>query len=151
MKFPFRVSRLLVVLVLGMACGLVACKSSGRVSVPVTAESLVHHRYEVVTMNGKPLQLQQDAPSEISFGENLVITGKACNRFRGEGRLAGNVLMVPNAIATRMFCAEEDLNKLESILFAMFNTGATITIVDNGLVLSDSDNSVEFIRRDLAQ
>ena len=151
MNLPFRASRLLLVFALGLACGLAACKTSGKNSTPVTAESLVHHRFEVVSLNKEPIKLQQDAPSELSFGENLVITGKACNRFRGEGRLAGNVLTVPNAIATRMFCVEADLNRLESALFAMFSKGATITMTADGLVLADDDNSVEFVRRDLAQ
>ena len=150
MKFPFRLSRLLVLSTLVLACALVACKTSGRENTPVTAESIANHRFEVVSMNGVPLNTQQDAPSEINFGENLVITGKACNRFRGEGRIADNVLTVPNAIATRMFCAEEDLNKLETVLFAMFNKGAAMTVTADGLVLSDKDNSVQFVRRDLA-
>lgn len=128
-----------------------ACKPASATTKELTDQDLMHHRFEVVSLNEKPLSTQKDTPSEISFNEDMNITGKACNRFRGKATLAKGVLTMPNAAATRMFCAEEDLNKLESALFAMLSKGAKISLEGEQLVLSDKDNVITFTRRDLVQ
>lgn len=131
--------------------GLGACKATGNAEKELTAQDLMHHRFEIVSLNNAPLSGQKDAPSEISFNEDMNVSGKACNRFRGKATLANGVITMPNAVSTKMFCAEDDLNKLETALFALLSQGATVSLEGERLTLSGKDTVIVFQQRDLVQ
>ena len=66
---------------LAMLCGLLmmglimGCKNTGSQSSAVTAVDLMHHRYEIVSFNDAPVEVAGDVAIELSFGENMHISG----------------------------------------------------------------------------
>lgn len=119
--------------------------------VAVTANDLMHHRYEIVSFNETPVEVAGDVAIELSFGENMHISGKACNRFSGQASVVNGVLKAPHLAATKMFCADELSNTLESTLFAMFTQGVAVNLDGDKLILRDGDNTIVYTRRDLMQ
>ncbi|MBK4715587.1 MULTISPECIES: heat shock protein HslJ [Tenebrionibacter/Tenebrionicola group] len=119
----------------------------------IGAERLQHHRYVLQSVNGSPLgELNQPARQpEISFGENLHVSGAMCNRFMGQGKLTGDILKVDGMASTRMMCAEPQLNALDKIIGTMLNNGARISLSDKQLTLKDADNTLVYTLADLVQ
>jgi len=142
--------QLLLFTLVVLSLSLAACKS-GKDDAMLTANDLVHRRFELVTMNGDPVSEQNDTSLELSFGENMRVSGKACNRFAGTATLDKGVLTMRNAASTRMFCAESRLNELETILFAMFEKGAEAALDKDTLTLKGNGHVLVYARRDLAQ
>ena len=134
---------------LALFLSLAACVKGN--SATLSAEDLQHRRFELVTMNGEPLFAQNDTSLELSFGANMHVSGKACNRFVGTAAIEGGKLVMRNAASTRMFCAESKLNELEMILFAMFQSGAEVTLDKETLTLEGNGHTLVYARRDLAQ
>ena len=139
----------LLFLPLALFLSLAACAAGN--SAALTAGDLQHRRFELVTMNGDPLFAQNDTSLELSFGENMHVSGKACNRFVGTATIEDNKLVMRNAASTRMFCAESKLNELEMILFAMLQKGAEVTLDKETLTLEGNGHTLVYARRDLAQ
>lgn len=133
--------------------GLAGCRNTDPASRggAVTAADLVHHRYEIVSFNDEPIEADGDVAIEISFGENMHVSGKACNRFNGKGSVENGVLKAPNMVATKMFCADQRVNVLESALFGMLQTGAEVHLEGDRLILEGKDNTIVYTRRDLVQ
>lgn len=146
-----KVRTIISLLSLSLLLGLSACSYFEGSGTPAAVEDLEHHRYEARFLNNEKIDLQHDVASELSFGEDLHISGKACNRFAGKANLENGVLTAPNIAATRMFCAEESLNAMENALFTMFRKGGKVTIEGENLFLSDDENTITFVRRDLLQ
>lgn len=148
-----------MVRVFAILCGIVmmgllmGCKNtdSGSQTSVVTAADLMHHRYEIVSFNDAPVEVAGDVAIELSFGENMHISGKACNRFSGQSSITNGVLKAPHLAATKMFCADELSNSLESTLFAMFGKGVSVSLDGEKLILKDGDNTIVYTRRDLMQ
>ncbi|EYI86888.1 heat-inducible protein, partial [Salmonella enterica subsp. enterica serovar Heidelberg str. N18413] len=46
---------------------------------------------------------------ELSFGEDMTVSGKMCNQFTGEGKLSDGELKVKNLAMTRMMWGEAGL------------------------------------------
>ena len=144
------ISLLCAILIMGALMGCKNTDSSGQ-DKTVTAADLMHHRYELVTFNNEAVPVAGDVAIEIAFGENMHVSGKACNRFNGNSSIENGVLKAPHLASTRMFCAEEKVNQLETALFGMLSTGAKVTIDGDKLILRDGDNRIIYTRRDLMQ
>ncbi|MCL1889341.1 MAG: META domain-containing protein [Desulfovibrionaceae bacterium] len=93
----------------------------------ITQEDLLHHRFVLVSSDGKNFSAKERIPA-IEFNEGLRVSGVVCNRFTGQGRLAGNVLAVDQLASTKMLCADPDLNELENLLTRMLSEGAELRI-----------------------
>ena len=111
-----------------------ACLKNAKGNNAITQQDLLHHRFVLVSSDGKDFSAKERVPS-IEFNEGLHISGDACNRFTGQGRLVGNVLTVEHLASTKMFCAGPDLNELESMLARMLSSGVELCFDGQILVI----------------
>ena len=93
----------------------------------ITQQDLIHHRFVLVSSDGKDFSAKEPIPS-IEFNEGLRISGAVCNRFTGQGRLAGNVLTVEQMASTKMLCVNPDLDALEKLLTRMLSEGVELRL-----------------------
>lgn len=113
---------------------------------PVTKESLMHHRYELVSVNGEAVTWER--VPEISFGEGFRVFGRVCNQFFGEGELKDGKLFVSKMGSTKMLCPDEKLDGLETGLSQMLMEGVEISLNGNELVLKRGDMILTYALRD---
>lgn len=69
-----------VVTLIALSMLMAGCVSNGKVS--VNREQLQHHRFVLQSVNGKAFTATNNPP-ELSFGENMTVSGKMCNQFHG--------------------------------------------------------------------
>lgn len=103
-----------IVTLVALSFMMTGCVSSGKVS--VKREQLEHHRFVLESVNGKTV-----TGPELSFGEDMTVSGKMCNQFTGEAKLSDGELKVKNVAMTRMVCADPQLNALDSIISEVFS------------------------------
>lgn len=133
---------------------LTGCGQTTGNTVKVSPEALMHHRYVLESVDGKPFSSQQPINKRaqtLSFGENLHISGKMCNSFSGQGVLNDNVLKVSQIAMTRMFCTNSQLNQLDQTIGKMLMGGANITLENDKLILKANGNTLVYQRQDLVQ
>ncbi|ELY2906128.1 heat shock protein HslJ [Cronobacter dublinensis] len=123
--------KILIPLLAGMA--LAGCQSTSSSS-HITPETLQHHSYVLQTVNGAPLDATRRVP-ELSFGEQMHVSGSMCNRFMGQGELHGDTLKVNGLASTRMLCAEPQLNELDKLIGEMLSQGAMVSVEKQQLTL----------------
>ena len=111
---------------------------------------LMHRRFVLESVNGAPYKSTFRTP-EIEFGENFNVYGQVCNRYRGQGKLAGNVLTVGQMATTMMMCPDEELNKLERDFGQMMQNGAKAELTGNTLILSGSGLTLVYTASDWKQ
>lgn len=104
---------------------------------------LMHRRFVLESVNGTPFNSSFRTP-DIEFGENFRVYGQVCNRYRGQGKLAGDVLTVAQMASTLMMCPDQALNKLERDFSEMLRNGAEIKFVDNTLTLSGNGQTLVY-------
>lgn len=126
---------------------LAGCAQSGDKGT-VTAQDLQHHRYVLQTVDGKPLDGIKRMP-ELSFGENMHISGAMCNRFMGQATLADNTLKAKGLGMTMMMCAEPQLNQLDHMINDMLTTGAKVGLTQQQLTLKTSQHTLVYKLADL--
>ncbi|VEB97412.1 Heat shock protein hslJ [Cedecea lapagei] len=116
----------------------------------VTAQDLQHHRFVLESVDGKPLDVKnsQRAP-ELSFGENLHISGAMCNRFMGQGILEGDTLKAKGMGMTMMLCVEPQLNELDHRINEMMTAGAKVSLANQRLVLKSGQHTLTYKLADL--
>ncbi|WP_058910228.1 heat shock protein HslJ [Entomohabitans teleogrylli] len=129
---------------------LSGCAQSGSPSA-VTAQQLQHHRFVLESVNGAALATPQGNKPEISFGENMHVSGSMCNRFTGQGALAGNQLTVAGMASTRMLCADPQLNQLDQVIGELLTNGATISLAQQSLTLQNGQHTLVYKLQDLVQ
>jgi heat shock protein HslJ len=128
-----------VVTLIALGLLLAGCVSNGKMS--VSREQLENHRFVLESVNGASVKAAQNPP-ELSFGEDMKIAGRMCNRFSGQGRLSDGELTVKNTAMTRMLCSDPQLNELDHILSAMLNEGAQVDLTANQLTLATAQQTL---------
>ena len=108
---------------------------SGAGSEATTEKDLLHKRFELQSINGTAYDYKEVRPS-LEFNEDFRLAGEVCNRFMGPGTLENGVLSAKHMAATKKFCFEEAVNKLEMDFFALLNNGVTLEFDGQRLVLS---------------
>lgn len=68
--------------------------------VTVQEDQLVHHRFVLETVNGQDVPPGVKAP-ELSFNEDMHISGSMCNQFTGKGSLSEGVLKAKKVAMTK--------------------------------------------------
>ena len=113
----------------------------------VTKQDLVHKKFVLAAVDGKPFVTKVRAPT-LDFNEGLRVSGAVCNRFNGQAELEDGVLTVKHMASTRMFCPEQELNTLESDFSLMLMHGASIFLAGNTLTLRSDSRSIEFVEQE---
>lgn len=116
----------------------------------VTAQDLQHHRFVLESVDGKPLDVKNSKRSpELSFGENMHISGAMCNRFMGQATLENNTLKVKGLGMTMMLCVEPQLNDLDHRINDMLTSGAKVSLANQQLVLKSGQHTLTYKLADL--
>lgn len=134
-----------VVTLIALSMLMAGCVSNGKVS--VNREQLQHHRFVLQSVNGKAVTATN--PPELSFGENMTVSGKMCNQFHGQGKLSDGELKVKDMAMTRMMCAEPQLNALDGIVSDMFKQGAQVDLTADQLTLATAEQTLTYKLADL--
>lgn len=129
------------------AITLSACSMNQDTS--VKQNDLQHHRFELVSVDGTPVAASQGRVPEIQFGEDLHVSGKMCNGFFGKGELHNNVLTVKGMGATRMLCADQNLNQWDQVIGDVLNKGASVNLNQGTLVLTEGQHTLIYKLKDL--
>ncbi|EDV9704323.1 heat shock protein HslJ [Salmonella enterica subsp. enterica] len=132
-----------IVTLVALSFIMTGCVSSGKVS--VKREQLEHHRFVLESVNGKTV-----TDPELSFGEDMTVSGKMCNQFTGEGKLSNGELKVKNLAMTRMLCADPQLNALDGTISEVFSKGAQVDLTANQLTLATAETTLMYKLADLA-
>ena len=130
-----------------LAALTIACVKNYGGNSTITQQDLLHHRFVLVSSDGKDFSTKERVPS-IEFNEGMHISGAACNRFTGQGRLVGNMLTVEQLASTKMFCVDPDLNELESLLVRMLSQGAELRLDGQNLVIRQGGHELLYKFRD---
>lgn len=120
---------------------LSGCVYNSKVS--TGAEQLQHHRFVLTSVNGQPLNTG-DKPLELSFGEEMYVSGNMCNRFSGKGKVSDGELKVKALAMTRMLCADPQLNTLDATLGKMLREGAQVDLTETQLTLATADQTLVY-------
>ncbi len=97
-------------------------------------------------LEGKHFQIREhngtkpDRKSTISF-----LKGKAhveiCNNFSGGYDLSNNILRTEQMIGTQKGCINNNLMEIEDAFGPLLETGAEVTITDDGLTLANKEST----------
>lgn len=121
-------------------CGCAGAKAPSR-------EDLMHRRFVLSEVDGKAFSGAERVP-DIAFDENFRVYGAVCNRYMGQGELAGDVLTVRQAASTKMLCGDDELNNLETLFHQMLQAGAKIDLSDASLTLRQGGRALTYTLRD---
>ncbi|MBY7516912.1 heat shock protein HslJ [Escherichia fergusonii] len=122
------------------------CVSNGKMF--VNRDQLQHHRFVLESVNGKPVTGETTQP-ELSFGENMTVSGSMCNHFTGKGNLSDGELRVKDLAMTRKMCANPQLNELDKTISQMLSNGAQVDLTANQLTLATAEHTLMFKLADL--
>ncbi|TCW07764.1 heat shock protein HslJ [Raoultella sp. BIGb0138] len=125
---------------------LSGCVYNSKVS--TGAEQLQHHRFVLTSVDGQGLK-PGEKPLELSFGEDMYVSGNMCNRFSGKGKISDGELKVKTLAMTRMLCADPGLNALDSTLSKMLRDGAQVDLTESQLTLATADRTLVYKLADL--
>lgn len=143
----------LMYMVFSLVCLGTCVSCSGSSAGAPSAADLLHHRYVLTHVDGEEFTgLPDPRIPEISFNENMHISGQMCNRFSGQGELsADGVLTVKQMVSTKMLCVNPKLNKLESTISKMLMDGAQLTLSGENLIVRQGENELIYVRKDLVK
>ena len=133
-----------------LAAFTVACGKNSDGDCAITQQALLHHRFVLVSSDGRDFSAKEHVPS-IEFNEGLRISGVACNRFVGQGRLAGDVLTVEQMAFTKMFCLDQELNELDSLLARMLSGGVGLRLSGQNLAIRQGGHELVYRLSDLVR
>lgn len=139
---------LLIVIVSGVFM-LAGCGEKDKGIIPEKAD-LTHHRYEILTMDGKQYEKFHEMPAPyIEFGENFTVNGKICNVFRGQGTLENGTLKVAQMASTMMLCPNDQGNQLERMFNQLLTEGSEVRLDGEKLVIRGQGGELVYTLRDL--
>lgn len=108
---------------------------------------LMHHHFVLVKANGQ--DIISDKQAELEFGEHMTITGKMCNHFSGKVSLNDNVIKGVSLDMTKMFCNDNQLNKLDIVIEQLIIDSAKVELTKDQLILRNKDNELIYKIKEL--
>lgn len=136
-----------IMALLALSAVLSGCVSSR--SDTLKPEQLANQRFVLESVNGQPVQLTGPLP-EISFDQDLRVSGKMCNGFTGQGKLSGGELTVKHMGMTMMLCVEPQRNELDHTINTLLSNGVQVDITNNQLTLATASQSLVYKRANKA-
>ncbi len=108
----------------------------------LTPEFLTGQKFKLVAVNGVALHATS-APTLV-FSPGFEISGKICNTFTGPAQLHNGLLTATPLASTRMACADEGLNQLETFFRTLLKNGAEISMDGTILYLKQGDTTLQY-------
>lgn len=99
-------------------------------------------RYILYSVDGKAFT-SENQPF-VEFDKDLNMAGAICNRFRGPATLENGILRTPGIVATRMMCPDENLSKLEPVVFKQLENGVVLRVEESDLIMQNAEIDLVF-------
>jgi heat shock protein HslJ len=131
-----------------LAAGMLlsGCVYNSKVS--TGAEQLQHHRFVLTSVNGQALKAGTK-PLELSFGEDMYVSGNMCNGFSGKGKISDGELKVKTLAMTRHAVRRFPAEYAGRTLSKMLRDGAQVDLTENQLTLATADQTLVYTLADL--
>ncbi|MBC8945060.1 META domain-containing protein [Xenorhabdus indica] len=124
---------------------LTACQSTGvSATGNITAKDLRHRNFALVSVNGEDVSNKEDTKLSITFGDKMFVSGTMCNNFMGVGKLKDDVLTVSKLSSSQIFCVNEKLNKWDQVMVDILTQGASVSLKDKQLMLTNKRNKLVY-------
>lgn len=149
-RFIFIFSFLCLAMLPLAACGDQG-KAQSEAKAAISAADLLHHNFELATVDGEAYVAGVEPVPYIAFNEGMNVSGAICNQFTGQGELTEGTLMVKQMASTKKLCVDEGLNKLETDFSMMLMSGSAVALEGGKLSLSKDDCKLEFVLKDKVQ
>ncbi|MCS3430652.1 META domain-containing protein [Klebsiella sp. BIGb0407] len=118
----------------------VASKGTHEAQKPLSPQDLVNNRFILQSVNGTPFVAKnKEKIPELSFDENLQMSGVMGNYFSGKATLSGDQLKTEGLAMTRMLSHNPQLNELDVQFDKMLNKGAKISFDGYELTLKNNE------------
>lgn len=116
-------------------------KTMGRVD----EADLRGRKFVLAKVDGEAFAVAMGEQPFLAFGDGLLVTGSACNSFRGPGELVNGVLTVANAASTRRMCIDPNLAGFERYFHRMLQSGVVLTLEGATLTLAGGGRTLEYV------
>ncbi|UPQ86963.1 META domain-containing protein [Vibrio sinaloensis] len=122
-----------------------ACASNGDDMKAITAQDLQHHNWELVSIDGKALELseKQKAP-RLEVGEKMTANGNAgCNNFFGQAELKDNQFRIEKMGMTMKMCVG-DIMDIEQAFSQTLSDWSDMSLTKDTMVLKNDVHTLTF-------
>lgn len=137
----FRAGRPLLLFVAVLcACAPLADRDQGDKGAALLADALRGRSFVLSELDGAPFKTAL-RPAELTFGEDLRLSGALCNRFSGQAELQGGLLRAEQLLSTRMLCLDAGLSALEADFLRLLRQGAELSLQGEQLTLRGAGRS----------
>lgn len=133
--------------VLMTACA--ANNTQGEAMKAVTAQDLQHHNWNLVQIDGNPIQVdEQNQAPRLEIGEKMTANGNAgCNNFFGQAELKDGQFRIEKMGMTMKMCAGTAMD-IEQTMSKTLSDWSAITVTKNGLELKGAEHTLTFELKD---
>ncbi|MDN3609734.1 META domain-containing protein [Vibrio ostreicida] len=133
-----------MLLALSLSVLVTACANNQH-SQTVASQDLQHHSWELVSMDGKTLALEQHQKRPtLEVGETLMTNGSAgCNNFFGQAELKNNQFRIDKMGMTMKMCMGDAMT-LERTFSQSLSEWSNITLDDNFMILTNETHTLTF-------
>ena len=113
---------------------------------PLSPQDLANNRFILKSVNDTPfIPLNNSKLPELSFDENLQISGAMGNYFSGKATLSGDQLKTQGLAMTRVLSHNPQLNELDVQLGKMLSDGAQISFDGYELTLKSNQYTLTWM------
>jgi Heat shock protein len=109
------------------------------------AGMLAGRKFVLRTMGGEAFEADDAAQPYIEFGQDMHVSGRACNQFSGQGRLREGRLQANRMAATLMLCVNPVLQQFEDMFHEMLRSGGNIALDGKTLRMEGNGLQLEFV------
>ncbi len=110
----------------------------------VEEAELIGRKFTLANVDGAAFVVSMGTRPFIEFGEGMLVSGNACNIFRGPGELTDGVLRVANAVSTRRMCIDPALAEFEKYFHKMLREGVVVALEGDTLTLTGGGGTLEY-------
>ncbi|MEF1290631.1 META domain-containing protein [Vibrio sp. M260118] len=122
-----------------------ACVTNGDDSTQITAQDLQHHNWELVSIDGTDLVLEErQNPPRLEVGEKMTANGNAgCNNFFGQAELKDNQFRIEKMGMTMKMCVG-DVMDIEQAFSQTLSDWSDMTLTKDTMTLKNDNHTLTF-------
>ncbi len=109
---------------------------------PIAPADITGKKFILYSVDGKPFTAE--AQPFIEFGNDMMVSGVLCNRFRGPATLENGILRSDGVVSTRMMCADENLSKFETMFLKQMENGLVLRMEEHELYMQNAETDLVF-------
>ena len=127
-------------------CSLALLACAGMSTPAASSADLLHHRYDLESVNGKTIQPMGDNAERtprIEFQEGNRVAGVICNFYNGPVTIEDGVMKGVLA-STLMACIDPVLAEAENAFMQAVSEGAKLNLNKDKLIMTQGNNMLIF-------